>query len=338
MPSDIGLVFGVGNLIAASLFVPIGIAADRWGRRGFLIATWISSTLGAAAFLPLADWRGAFVGSVLYWTGSACVPLMTAHLAATTARARLGREMGLVYGAFFAGTLVAAPFAGLLASAVGTREAMAIAVAAFALSSALTFTLARPATVSRAAGTLPRAFWTLLAITPLAALIAVVVNPLYPVYLREIAAVPLERVGVFVALVALGSAIFPALSGRSADAFGPVPALVGAGAILVIGAGTIALSGRSEASLAIGSFLLGAQIAPNPVLASILERVVSPSRWGLGFAGFQTAYALGFGSGAVLAGVLYETDPLLPLLVQVAFGLPVTALIAVIVARLLARA
>lgn len=45
-------------------------------------------------------------------------------------------------------------------------------------------------------------------------------------------------------------------------------------------------------------------------------------------------YALGFGTGGLLSGVLYDADPLLPLLVQVALALPITATVAVIVARI----
>ncbi|HET6702363.1 MAG TPA: MFS transporter, partial [Gemmatimonadaceae bacterium] len=155
------------------------------------------------------------------------------------------------------------------------------------------------------------------------------------IYVRDIAGVPLERVGVYVGLVAFGSAALSALSGRIADRVGPVPAVIGAGAVLTLAAATIALSGRSEVTLAIGSFLLGAQTAPNPVLAAALERILPPARASLGYTGFQLVYALGFGGGGLLSGVLYDADPLLPLLVQVSLALPVTATVAVIVARIM---
>jgi MFS family permease len=261
---------------------------------------------------------------------------MSAHLAALTPRARLSGELGIVYGAFFFGTILASPFAGRIGEAVGLRGGIAIATIAFTLSSALTFRLSRtPPTAHVPGPPLPRSFWTLLAITPLAAVITTVVNPLFPVYVRDIAAIPLERVGVYVGLVALGAALFSAAGGRVADRLGPVPAVVGAGAVLTLGAGTIALSGRSELPLAVGSFLLGAQIAPNPVLAGALERILPPARTALGYSGFQLVFALGFGSGGFLSGVLYDADPLLPLLVQLALALPLTALVAVIVSRIM---
>lgn len=328
--------FGVGNVVAAASFIPIGLLADRLGRRPFIIGTWLASTVGAAAFLPLTDWHGAFVGSSLYWIGAAALPLMSAHLAAITPRARLSGELGIVYGAFFFGTILASPFAGAVGAAVGLRGGIAIATFAFVLSSALTFRLAPTPPIAHVPGPpLPRSFWTLTFVTPLAAVITTVVNPLFPVYVRDVAGVPLERVGVYVGLVALGAALFSAANGRVADRFGPVPAIIGAGAMLTLGAGTIVLSGRSELPLALGSFLLGAQTAPNPVLAGALERILPPARMALGYSGFQLVFSLGFGTGGLLSGVLYDADPLLPLLVQLALALPATATVAVIVSRIM---
>ena len=326
--------FGGGNVLAALTFLPIGLAADRWGGKKMMVTAWVASTVGAAAFLPLTDWRGAFVGSFLYWVGSAAFPLLSAHLAVTTARSRLGGELGIVYGAFFFGTILASPFAGEIGVRMGLRGGLALSVVAFVLSSALTLLLAnvRPAPAAQGPR-LPRSFWTLLAVTPLAALVSVLVNPLFPVYVRDIAAVPLERVGIFVGLVALGSALSSAINGRVGDALGPVPAIVGAGTVLTIGAGLIALSARNEAPLALGSLLLGSQTAANPVLVSALARVLPASRSGLGYTGFQLVYALGFGAGGLLSGVLYDADPLLPLLVQIALALPVTVTVALIVSR-----
>lgn len=335
-PTDIGLVFGVGNILAALSFLPIGFAADKWGGKRFMVGTWAASTIGAAAFLPLTDWHGAFIGSILYWTGSAAFPLLSAHLASSTPRGKLGGELGIVYGAFFLGTIVASPFAGTIGTTFGLRGGIAIGVVAFVLSTAITLRLRSiPPHPPTASPPLPRAFWTLMAVTPFAALIAVIVNPLFPVYVRDVAAVPLERVGVYVGLVALGAAVSSAVNGRIADILGPVPAIVGAGAVLTLGAGIVALSGRSEAPLALGSLLLGSQTAANPVLVSALARVLPPARAGLGYTGFQLVYALGFGGGGLLSGVLYDSDPLLPLLVQVALALPITAAVAVIVLRVI---
>lgn len=293
------------------------------------------STVGAALFLPLADWHWAFVASILYWVGSAALPITNAHLISIVPRARLGADLGLVYGAFFFGLIVGSPLAGPLATALTLRGGLAVGVAGFVCSALLTLLLTNarpPAHVETPR--LPRSFWTLLAITPLAALIANLVNPLFSVFVRDVADVPLERVGIYVGLIGLGSALFSAANGRLADRVGPAPAVIGAGLALTAGAAIIAFASRSEPALAIGSLLLGAQTAPNPVLAAALERVLPPARSALGYTGFQLVYAVGYGTGGVLSGVLYDADPLLPPLVQLALALPITATVAVIIARI----
>ena len=333
-PQDIGLVFGVGNVVAALCFIPGGYLADRIGRKPMLLAAWIVSTAGAAAFLPLQEWHGAFIGSALYWTGSISLPIMIAQLAATTRRDALGRAIGLVFGAYFLGNIVSSPFSGAIGAAIGLRATLGLAVVAFMASSALVFGLrAMPPIVDRERVRFPRTFWTLLGVTPVASLLSIVSIALLPVYLREIAAVPLERVGVYAALVALGAAVLAPAAGRLADGVGAVPALVAAATVLTTGAGLIALSGRSEPLIVIAALLLGATQAANPVLAAAVERIIPPARIALGYATYQFAFALGFGGGGTVAGFLYEADPLLPFLVTVALALPVAAVIGVVIGR-----
>ena len=336
-PQDIGLVFGVGNLVAATCFLPAGYLADRVGRKPILVLAWVMSTIGAAAFLPLQDWHWAFVGSALYWSGSAAVPVMTAQLAATTDRRVLGRAIGIVFGAYFFGNIIGAPFAGALGATIGLRETIGVAVVMFVISSAFTFGVRSfPPMTERVRLRLPATFWTLLAITPLASGLSIVSIALLPVYLRDIAAIPLERIGVYVGLVALGSALLAAANGRLADGIGPVPALLGASTILTAAAALMAFAGRAEPVIALAAFLLGATQAANPVLAAAVERILPPSRVALGYATYQLAFAIGFGGGGVAAGFLYEAEPLLPFIVTVALALPVAAIVALILTRITA--
>jgi MFS family permease len=277
------------------------------------------------------------VGSALYWSGSAAVPVMTAQLAATTDRSRLGRAIGIVFGAYFFGNIIGAPLSGELAVRIGLRETMGVAVIAFVLSSALTLGVrALPPVTVRETLRFPATFWTLLVITPFASCLSITSIALLPIYLRDIAAVPVEHIGVFVGLVALGSAVLAAGNGRLADGIGPVPALLGAAGILTAAAALMALAGRGEPVIALASFLLGATQAANPVLAAAVERILPPSRVALGYATYQLAFTVGFGAGGAVAGFLYEAEPLLPFIVTVALALPVAAVVALIVTRITA--
>jgi MFS family permease len=315
--------------------LPAGLIADRRGRRLVIVASGICGTLGAFSLVLLDHWEWSVASSILYWAGTAALPVMSAHVAASASRAVLGRAMGAVYGAFFVGFIVASPLSGTLAAHFGMRAAILVGAAFFGLSTATTLRLGagRGAHV-RDAAKFPRAFWVLLALAPIGAFVAVLPTPLLPVYVREVADAPLELVGLYIAFLSLGSAVFSALAGRLADRFGAAPAIVANALVLTIGCAMAALLASNGIFVAIGLVLAGANVASNPVFAALLERVVPPARAALGYASFQLVYAAGFGAGGIAAGSLYDADPHLPMLVTVALALPVAVVFAIVVARI----
>src|SRR5436305_1327475 len=79
-----------------------------------------------------------------------------------------------------------------------------------------------------------------------------------PSYLRAVAAVPRERLGVYVALVWVGATVLAVLAGRLADDIGAIPAVLGAAGLVTAACVLMALSGRSEPLVAFSALLLGA--------------------------------------------------------------------------------
>jgi MFS family permease len=333
-PAQIGLVFGVGNIVGGLLVLPAGAIADRRGRRLVIVASGICGTLGAASLVLLDHWEWSFASSILYWAGTAALPAMSAHVAASTSRPVLGRAMGAVYGAFFIGFIVASPLSGALAARFGMRTAILVGAIFFALSTSATLRLSdgRGAQLLGRAR-FPRAFWALLALAPIGAFVAVLPTPLLPVYVRDVANSPLELVGLYVACLSLGSAVFSALAGRFADRFGAAPAVIVNALVLTLGCAMAALLASNGILVAIGLVLAGANVASNPVFAALLERIVPPSRAAFGYASFQLVYAVGFGAGGIAAGSLYNEDAHLPMLVTIALAVPVAAIIALVIGR-----
>jgi MFS family permease len=304
-----------------------------------IVATGVLGFIGTLSFLPLYHWEGAFVGSILYWMGTAALPVMSAHVAATTTRDAMGRSMGLVYGGFFVGFIFGAPLSGVLGADLGLRAPIVAAAALFALSTTATLLLdpGRRGTIL-APGSLPRSFWALLVLAPVAAFVEVLPTPLLPVYLRDVARTPLASVGLFVAFLSVGSALFSTVAGRISDRVGPVSAIIANAVLLTVGAMLAALTTGSLVVVAFAMLLLGANVASNPVLAATLERILPARRLALGYSAFQLAYGMGFGLGGIAAGALYETDPFLPLLATAGLALPISAAVAVIVVRIVRSA
>jgi MFS family permease len=283
----------------------------------------------------LDHWEWSFASSILYWAGTAALPVMSAHVSASAPRAMLGRAMGAVYGSFFLGFIIASPLSGALAARFGMRAAILAGAVFFALSTITTLGLgAGQGAHLLGTARFPRAFWVLLALAPIGAFVAVLPTPLLPVYVRDVADSPLELVGLYVACLSLGSALFSALAGRLADRFGAAPAVIANALLLTIGCAMAALLASNGILVAIGLVLAGANVASNPVFAALLARIVPPARSALGYASFQLVYSTGFGAGGIVAGSLYNEDPHLPLLVTVALALPVAAVIALVIARI----
>lgn len=333
-PGQIGLVFGVGNIVGGLLVIPAGALADRRGRRLVIVASGICGTIGAASLVLLDHWEWSFASSILYWAGTAALPVMSAHTSASAPRAVLGRAMGAVYGSFFVGFIVASPLSGALAARFGMRTAILAGAAFFALSTITTLGLG----AGRGAHLLgdarfPRAFWVLLALAPVGAFVAVLPTPLLPVYVRDVVDSPLELVGLYVACLSLGSALFSTAAGRLADRYGAAPAVMVNAVVLTIGCAMAALLAANGILVGIGLVLAGANVASNPVFAALLERIVPPARAALGYASFQLVYAVGFGIGGIAAGSLYNEDARLPLLVTIALALPVAVIFALVIAR-----
>jgi MFS family permease len=334
-PGQIGVVFGVGNIAGGLLILPAGLIADRYGRRLVIVGGGVSGTVGALSLVLLVRWEWAIASSIVYWAGTAALPVFSAHIAASAPRAALGRAMGAVYGAFFGGFIVASPLAGTLAARFGMRAAILVGAVFFALSTLTAVRLgAGRGAHLLAAATFPRAFWALLALVPIGAFVAVLPTPLLPVYVREVADAPLELVGLYVACLGLGSAVFSVVAGRLGDRFGPAPAVMVNALVLTVGCAMAALLASNGILVAIGLVLVGANVASNPVLAALLERIVPPARAALGYASFQLVYAAGFGVGGIAAGALYDADPHLPLVVTVALALPVAVIVALVVLRI----
>ena len=289
---------------------------------------------GLAALLPLTTWPGAFAGSVLLWTSTTLGPVMSARVMAGASRDVMARSMGALLAASFIGSTVASPFAGALAAGFGTRVPLAVGVAAFALAAVPLVMLGPPPERPAARGpVLPRRLWPILAVVPLAAFVAALPIPLLPLYLRDVAAIPLERVGLHVALMGVGTAIFAFVSGRVADAFGTAAAVLMDGAILALGAiGLVLLSG-TEPAVGVAIVLVGANLALLPVLTAAVEPHLSIARRAAGSAALGFAFGLGASAASVLAGTLYEVDAALPYLATAALALPVTTMLAVAIAR-----
>jgi MFS family permease len=139
--AEIGVIFGVSSAIDMTLFYPIGIVMDRWGRKWAAVPCLLTMSLGLA-LIPATDGFAALLGASLLTSfgnglGSGIVMTLGADFSPPVGRAdflgvwRLVTDIGTAGGPAVLGGLAAAASLGAACVATGGIGLVGAAVMAF---------------------------------------------------------------------------------------------------------------------------------------------------------------------------------------------------------------
>ena len=95
-PAQIGLTLSLSGLIVTVLYIPLGLWADRRGRKPMIVGGWL---LSGAATLGLAlapDWRWFIPALTVYLLSNFAVPALQVYTAATTSPRELTSAVALL--------------------------------------------------------------------------------------------------------------------------------------------------------------------------------------------------------------------------------------------------
>ena len=311
----------VGLLISAFAIMRLifdlvaGGLVDRYGERSMATLgagiVGVSSALAAMAptFPLLVVFRGAGgAGSSIFFAS------LMAYLLRTAPRDRVGRVMGVFYGAFNLGIIAGQPVGGLAARYLGLASPLWIYAGACLLSAALYLRAihpqgdrpARDPSVPRGLRSLPRTrqFATVLVVgLAYAWMIGAVFSTLIPLFGRE--RVGLTEVGVGLSLAVVSASEFAVLfhAGSLADRRGRRAVMLPAFGLLCASVAVIGLATSLPWFLAV-MVVLGvaagyAGVAPTAMLAD-----VAPSRSsGTAIGAYRFMTDVGFVLGPLVAGV-----------------------------------
>lgn len=73
-PAQVGATLGVGSFVAAILYAPIGLWADRRGSKGVIVTGWVIGALSGFAMAFAPDWRW-FIPAIALYTFSLTLPV-----------------------------------------------------------------------------------------------------------------------------------------------------------------------------------------------------------------------------------------------------------------------
>lgn len=316
----LGLVLGINSVVAAVLMIPVGVLADRYGRRPFLVAGLlvvvfiiVSRAAATNVFWLAAGMVGVGVAAPMLSAGSFAIVAE----AYDSGRGR-ARALGFVQAAGNFGQLIGMLPTGLLAAAVGWRLATLALVTVPAV--LLPFAAAIPRPHSRPpqaslAGELGKAvrFMAHLRAAGLVGIAAASVGTavsatyLLPFVARDQGA-DQAAIGFLLVPFLAGSVAGPALGGVLADRFGAARPLLVVLLLVSASAGFLVFDHSLPALvppyLVIGS---GTGAAAMLVISMVVEQLDTAGEAGLGagLAAIRLGQQVGPGLGPVLVGLAF---------------------------------
>jgi DHA1 family multidrug resistance protein-like MFS transporter len=330
---EIGLVMSLGPVLMVLGFVPVGILADRCGRKRVMLGSCLGGLLAVVLLALARDWRQSIPGFLLYF-GSGCgLPAFQSYIAHASEGRNLNRTFSLVYAAFELGLIVFPTVGGWLAEAAGFGLPLILAVFFYVVSTVMVvFVDEQP--ITRAAKGI--GFQDVLSnkrLVSICALSIVVFLALYlgqpfaPNYLQEVVGIDLSWIGFMGSAHALGATVLGVVLGRLSEGIAGFvlgQALVGVSLILM-------LHTRAIPVLSVAFFLRGAYNACRALALGLAGKVMGETNAGLAYGLLNSAIGMSMVLAPFMAAWLYTTRTDLPFLVAagmivVAMGISVAVL------------
>lgn len=315
--AEVGIALAAYAVPIALLSLPLGRAADRFGRRALLI---LGLLLVAAGSVLIAESRSLellIAARVIQGIGSAASWISALALVSDTAPpGRRGESIGAALAATGVGS-IAGPALGGVAADVLSYEAPFLIVAAIALALVGAAVALLPAGVKRSKPAAPalavvvrtlragHAIWAA-AITLVSAGVLGLVEVVAPLDLDERLGLSASAIGLlFAASIAVDAASSP-LGGRWGDRHGRLgPAVAGMGVTAVSIALLAVLPGVVGAVIGLAVYGAGFALAFSAAVPWLDEAFEERER-GLGYGVQNLLYAAGYAIGPALGGWLLE--------------------------------
>jgi MFS family permease len=336
----VGLIAGLGELIAYGLRLLFGYLSDRTRRYwAFTIAGYALTALAVPALALAGSWQIALLFLTIERVSKALrSPAKDTLLSYATGQIGHGKGFGLHEALDQIGA-IAAPL--LLAAVVAWRGDYRLAFALLLIPGALSVVVLlvararfpQPAdlqgkTPPLAAAGFPRRFWLYLAGIGLIAA-GYADFPLVAFHLERATVLPSAAIPALYALAMAVDAVAAYLFGALYDRVG-FSALIGA-ALLSAGFAPLAFSGSLPLVL-VGVALWGIGMgAQESVLRAAVAGMVGPERRGTAYGLFNTGYGLCWFAGSAALGLLYDVS--LPALMAVSVALQLAAVAVLLLVR-----
>jgi DHA1 family multidrug resistance protein-like MFS transporter len=315
---EIGFVMSLGPVLMVLGFLPVGILADRYGRKRIMLSGCVMGVLAVVLLALAQDWRQSIPGFLLYFASGCSLPAFQSYVASAAEKKSLNLSFSLMYAAFALGLVVFPTVGGWLAEAYGFSSALLLAAVFFVVSTLMVVLAAeQPVTRSPLRLGFGEAFSNrrLMSICVLSAFLFFALylgQPFAPNYLEEVVGMDLSAIGFMGSAHALGATALGVGLGRISEGIAGFivgQALVGVSLLLLLNTQAIPL-------LFVSFFLRGAYNAVKALVLGLAGKVVGETSAGLAYGMLNAAVGSSMVFGPYVAAWLYTVRTDLPFLVS----------------------
>jgi MFS family permease len=328
-PEQIGLVLTLSGLIVPLLHIPIGLWADRHGRRPLIRAGWLLGALATFAVAAAPDWRWVILGLTAYQLSNFAMPAFYGYIAAGTSSSQLNRVLAVITVSFSIGSIIAPALGGWIGQQFGLRFVYFWAAVIFGLSSLAIWLLTPQRVEPHSHQTSPRLLlsnrpfiWQMVFIF-LLFFVLELGQVMLPNFLEDVHGLTVAQIGWLGTLGSLGVMLLSLLLSRLPSErrgsliWGQVVALL---------ALTLFLNTPALLIISLAYFIHGSNRLVRPIVDARLAHSLTPATLSFGYGFREMAMRSGLAAAPYVAGLLYAYNPAWPLVAGIV-GLGLTLLL-----------
>ncbi len=311
-PLGIGAILGAMGVAITLAQVPSGYLADRLGRRPVMWASWITGA-AAAWIMALAGSLNLFIfGVILYGlTGFVVVP-MNSYISSAHPKWPVSKALAVTSGMYNLGTVIGPLIGGRLATTSSLKVVYLAAAVVFMLSTLIVLFI-RPQPIEKRRGDEsqvhplknPR-FLAYLLVVFVAMFAIYLPQPLTSNFLHDQRSLSLATIGQLGSIGNLGNALLTLAAGQLSA---PLGFLLGQVSMAVFAA--LLWRGSGLVWYSIAYFFIGGYRAFRAMAIAQARPLVHAAELGVAYGFVETANSVATILAPLLAGVIYEQDPIL---------------------------
>ena len=315
-PPQVGLALGLGSFVVTFLYAPIGLWADRYGRKLVILSGWSLGTLAAFGMTFAPDWRWFTPALAVYIFSNFAVAVLYGYVTTSAPAERRGEAFAMLSSSAALGSIIAPAIGGWIGEQFGLRAVYFTASVMFTLSTLsllpLTPQPAEPYANRSNAGALLRSrAFTREMLLVFCLFFAVDVGlVLAPKYLEEVQKLTVNEIGWLGTWAAIGMMLLVYTLSRLRGE-GVRPLLIGLG-LSITGLLLLLFGGNNLTLLAVAFFINGGNRLIRPPMLVRVGRLLGPQTLSFGLGMQQTATQLGLAVSPYVAGLLYAQQPVWP--------------------------